>query len=322
MVPFPEPFSGMTLKRIVCIVIGLAVLSVSAQNPISPPGVYIADPTARIDNDGRMYIYGSLDESTSHYCSRSYHILSSNDLRHCTLHRNTFTWHDIIYAPDMMWRDNTYYLYFDDPKGNEFVAEGSSPTGPFTNATRISGPRQIDPNIFIDDDIKAQDSLLACAGEEFFSNPRVGREIAIRKQTPGQPFTDFEMTDKEGNKHCLSEYIGSGRYVLVDIWASWCLGCRLEIPHIQAAYDKYKDKGFDAVLVSIDTTQKPWLNAIEKDKSGSLGHHLLDVKSSSMKAYGLSYIPFNILVDPQGKIVAKELKNDKLDNLLKELLLK
>lgn len=171
-------------------------------------------------------------------------------------------------------------------------------------------------------DVKAQDSLLACAGEEFFSNPRVAREIATRKQTPGQPYTDFEMTDKEGNKHSLSEYIGSGRYVLVDIWASWCLGCRLEIPHIQAAYDKYKDKGLDVVLVSIDTTEKPWLNAIEKDKSGSLGHHLLDVKSASMKAYGLSFIPFNILVDPQGKIVAKELRNEKLDEVLQKLLLK
>ena len=145
----------MTLKRILCIVIGIAALWASAQNPISPPGVYIADPTARIDSNGQMYVYGSVDESTSHYCSRRYHVLSSDDLCHWTLHRNTFTWHDILYAPDMMRRGNSYYLYFDDPQGNEFVAEGSSPTGPFTNATRIDGPRQIDPNIFIEDDGQA-----------------------------------------------------------------------------------------------------------------------------------------------------------------------
>ena len=141
----------MLLKRIVCIVIGLTALSVSAQNPISPQGVYIADPTARVDSDGQLYVYGSLDESPDYYCSQRYHVLSSSDLRQWTLHRDAFSWKDRLYAPDLMRRDSTYYLYFDDPQGNEFVASGSSPTGPFTNATRIDGPQQIDPNIFIDD---------------------------------------------------------------------------------------------------------------------------------------------------------------------------
>ncbi len=145
----------MPLKRIVCIVIGLIALSVSAQNPISPQGVYIADPTARVDSDGRLYIYGSLDESTDYYCSQRYHVLSSSDLRQWTLHRDAFSWKDRLYAPDLMRRDSTYYLFFDDPQGNEFVASGSSPTGPFTNAMRIDGPQQIDPNIFIDDNGQA-----------------------------------------------------------------------------------------------------------------------------------------------------------------------
>ena len=145
----------MLLKRIAYIVTGLTALSVSAQNPISPQGVYIADPTARFDSDGRLYVYGSLDESTDYYCSQRYHVLSSSDLRQWTLHRDAFSWKDRLYAPDLMRRDSTYYLYFDDPQGHEFVASGSSPTGPFTNATRIDGPRQIDPNIFIDDDGQA-----------------------------------------------------------------------------------------------------------------------------------------------------------------------
>ena len=145
----------MPLKRIVCIVIGLIALSVSAQNPISPQGVYIADPTARVDSDGRLYVYGSLDESPDYYCSQRYHVLSSSDLRQWTLHRDAFSWKDRLYAPDLIRRYSTYYLYFDDPQGHEFVASGSSPTGPFTNATRIDGPQQIDPNIFIDDDGQA-----------------------------------------------------------------------------------------------------------------------------------------------------------------------
>ena len=145
----------MLLKRIAYIVTGLTALSVSAQNPISPQGVYIADPTARVDSDGRLYIYGSLDESPDYYCSQRYHVLSSSDLRQWTLHRDAFSWKDRLYAPDLIRRDSTYYLYFDDPQGHEFVASGSSPTGPFTNATRIDGPQQIDPNIFIDDDGQA-----------------------------------------------------------------------------------------------------------------------------------------------------------------------
>ena len=145
----------MLLKRIVCIVTGLTALSVSAQNPISPQGVYIADPTARVDSDGQLYVYGSLDESPDYYCSQRYHVLSSSDLRQWTLHRDAFSWKDRLYAPDLIRRDSTYYLYFDDPQGHEFVASGSSPTGPFTNATRIDGPQQIDPNIFIDDDGQA-----------------------------------------------------------------------------------------------------------------------------------------------------------------------
>ena len=145
----------MLLKRIACIVTGLTALSVSAQNPISPQGVYIADPTARVDSDGQLYVYGSLDESPDYYCSQRYHVLSSSDLRQWTLHRDAFSWKDRLYAPDLIRRDSTYYLYFDDPQGNEFVASGSSPTGPFTNATRIDGPQQIDPNIFIDDDGQA-----------------------------------------------------------------------------------------------------------------------------------------------------------------------
>jgi hypothetical protein len=128
---------------------------VSAQNPISPQGVYIADPTARVDSDGRLYIYGSLDESPDYYCSQRYHVLSSSDLRQWTLRRDAFSWKDRLYAPDLIRRDSTYYLYFDDPQGHEFVASGSSPTGPFTHATRIDGPQQIDPNIFIDDDGQA-----------------------------------------------------------------------------------------------------------------------------------------------------------------------
>lgn len=129
--------------------------SLRGQNPICPMGVYIADPSSRVGPDGRLYIYGSLDESPDYYCSRNYHVLSSDDLTHWTLHPFSFRNHEILYAPDVMEKDGTWFLYYDTPDGSEYVATGSHPAGPFSDGVRIEGPRQIDPNIFIDDDGQA-----------------------------------------------------------------------------------------------------------------------------------------------------------------------
>ena len=124
-------------------------------NPVSPEGVYIADPSSRVGHDGRLYVYGSLDESTDHYCSKSYHVLSTGDLRSWQLHPHTFSDEEVLYAPDAIERDGRCYLYYDHPDGSEYVAEAETPAGPFRNPTRIEGPTQIDPNIFIDDDGQA-----------------------------------------------------------------------------------------------------------------------------------------------------------------------
>ena len=129
--------------------------NVVAQNPISPMGVYIADPSSRVDRDGKLYIYGSLDTSPKYYCSKGYHVLSSADLCEWTLHRNTFQWSETLYAPDMMYHQGKYHLFFDTPDGSEYVSRAESPIGPWRDAVKIEGPRQIDPNIFIDEDGQA-----------------------------------------------------------------------------------------------------------------------------------------------------------------------
>lgn len=130
-------------------------LNANAQNPISPMGVYIADPASRVGPDGRLYIYGSLDVTPKHYCSKNYHVLASSNLKDWTLYRNSFSNDIDIYAPDVMEKNGTFYLYYDTPMGDEYVATSSSPVGPFTNGMKIEGPKQIDPNIFIDDDGQA-----------------------------------------------------------------------------------------------------------------------------------------------------------------------
>lgn len=145
------------MRRSTVTILSLLVASAVsyAQNPISPEGVYIADPTARVDRDGTMYVYGSLDVSPRGYCSERYHVLFSKDLKSWTLKKDSFVNDKTLFAPDMIRKDDTYYLYYDIPTGEEFVAVSDSPVGPFKDGVRIEGPMGIDPNIFVDDDGQA-----------------------------------------------------------------------------------------------------------------------------------------------------------------------
>jgi arabinoxylan arabinofuranohydrolase len=139
------------------------------QNPIVPAGIYIADPSAHVWNDGKIYVYGSRDESPEYYCSWDHHVLYSTDLITWTMVRNVFSsrgsndqvpYSDrILYAPDCQYREGTYYLYYclASNEQTEGVATSPSPTGPFLNGRNIDlqGINEIDPAVFIDDDGQA-----------------------------------------------------------------------------------------------------------------------------------------------------------------------
>ncbi len=112
-----------------------------------------------------------------------------------------------------------------------------------------------------------------------------------------------------------------GKYVLVDFWASWCRPCRVESPNLVAAYNKYHDKGFTIFSVSLDNNRQSWINAIEKDDLGQW-YHVSDLKgwhSSAAAAYGVTSIPSNFLLDPQGKIIARNLRGQKLQQTLEQI---
>ena len=144
---------------------------------------------------------------------------------------------------------------------------------------------------------------------------------ALKLTSIGAVAPDFSQNDVNGKPVQLSSF--KGKYVLVDFWASWCGPCRQENPNVVKLFNKYKGKGFTVLGVSLDKPdgKAAWLAAIKSD--GLTWTQVSDLKGWSNLAaglYGVRSIPQNFLIDPQGKIVAKDLRGDDLDIALEKLL--
>ena len=147
----------------------------------------------------------------------------------------------------------------------------------------------------------------------------IGRVARIKGLSVGAPAPEIALSDTSGTTVPLSSL--KGKYVLIDFWASWCGPCRQENPNVVRMYNKFKDKGFAIYSVSLDKAKESWTRAIRNDNL--TWTHVSDLKfwqSEAAQKYGVQAIPQTFLLDKEGKIIAKNLRGDALEQKLEEVL--
>lgn len=167
------------------------------------------------------------------------------------------------------------------------------------------------------------EELIAGLAEELQAREEIvsAKEYLEQKKLTevGKDYIDITLPDTEGEAVALSSVMGNGKWTLLDFWATWCGPCRQQIPYIVEAYNEFKDKGFQVVAVSLDRSEEAWKAYLEPNGMAewvNLIGSTTEQAAEEVNKYAFMTIPTNFLISPEGKIVARNLH----DNELKELL--
>lgn len=197
-------------------------------------------------------------------------------------------------------------------KVSEIVAKNTS------SLASLAGIQQLDPEKYMEIYKRVYDDLSnKMPGSKYLE--RLKQEIdSYSRLMVGTEAPDFTFNTPEGKALTLSSF--RGKVVLIDFWASWCGPCRKENPNVVRVYNKYNKKGFEILGVSLDEDRERWIDAIKKD--GLVWSHVSDLKGWSSEAcrlYGIDAIPLTVLLDKEGKIIAKNLRGAALEQKLEEI---
>ena len=143
---------------------------------------------------------------------------------------------------------------------------------------------------------------------------------AIKNTAEGMPFVDIKGKDAEGNPVALSDYVGKGNYVLLDMWASWCGPCKGEIPNLLKLHNQYKDKGLTVLGLFVWDNEKNLKKAVEEE--GIVWPQIIDTEADAEKLYGVDGIPHIILFAPDGTILNRNLRGQTMIDVVDEVMKK
>ncbi len=241
---------------------------------------------------------------------------------------------------DKKWNDkiNPYWDIVREKKGTEAEVAKAQ-----TEMDKLSAQREAEEYQFIKDHVPSgisdmlmayswskytdeqKSELMALFAEKGPDMPNYKKFVAQKKAEEatglGAQYTDIVMQDPDGKTIKVSDYVSKNKYTLIDFWASWCGPCLREMPNVVKAYTNFHDKGLEIVGVSLDNKKDAWVNAIKKQNMP--WPQMSDLKgweSAGAAAYNVKAIPSNVLVSQDGKIIAKDLREEALQEKLAEIL--